>query len=126
MEHGIRFPIQFVRRAPSTVPLSLLQEHAARRIAIALRGFESVVRRVTVRVTDDNGPRRGIDTRCLITVHLGDGNRLLVHATSAWPMAAIADAAKRLSEMLRRRIHREHTRARKTTHRQGIPAAAGS
>jgi len=116
MEHVVQFPIQFVGRATSSVPLSELEEYAARRLNFTLRRFGHVVRGVTLRLTDENGPRRGIDTRCSMTMHVEDGPPLLVEATSAWPAAAITDAAKRLREMLQRRLDREHTVSRRKMH----------
>jgi hypothetical protein len=38
-----------------------LQEYAARRLSFLLRRFEPHIRRITVRVHDLNGPRRGVD-----------------------------------------------------------------
>jgi ribosome-associated translation inhibitor RaiA len=72
---------------------------------------------VTLRLVDDNGPRRGIDTRCQLTLHLPNGDALLVEATSAWPTAAIGDAARRLRERLRRRRDRQHEVSRRAPHR---------
>jgi ribosome-associated translation inhibitor RaiA len=115
MEYGARFPIEFMIRIDSTVPRSTLQEHADHRLFFALRRFQDSVRRVTVRVTDQNGPRRGIDTRCVVTADLHRGGAVLVEATSAWPTAAIGEAARRLNEALRRRVDREHAVTRRRT-----------
>lgn len=104
------FPIRYSIRVPSldvTVPL---QELAGRRLWFALRRFEDKVRRVTVRLIDVNGPRRGIDTRCTIQAELVDSSMLVAEATSAWPTAAITHACRRLNTAMRRHVSR--TRAR--------------
>lgn len=79
-----------------------LREYAFRRLSFAVRRFKRRVHRLTVRLVDENGPRRGVDSRCAITADLTDGGQLFVEATSAWPFTAITLAAGRLSEALRR------------------------
>ena len=79
-----------------------LREHAQRRLAFALRRFEDQIRHVRLRFEDVNGPRRGIDARCLVVAQLTNGKRLVVEATTAWPSASVTQAVKRLAEVLRR------------------------
>lgn len=79
-----------------------LREYAHRRLSFAAGRFTHRIRRVTVRLVDENGPRRGVDTRCSITADLIDGGPIFLEASSAWPFAAITLAAGRLSEALRR------------------------
>jgi ribosome-associated translation inhibitor RaiA len=59
-----------------------------------------------------NGPRRGVDSRCSLSVDLIDGGQIFVKAISAWPFAAVSQAASRLSKVLRR------TGERGTAHRE--------
>lgn len=93
-----------------------LREHAIRRLSFAVRRFKHRVRHLTVRLIDENGPRRGVDSRCSISADLVDGRQLFVEATAAWPFAAITLAAGRLSEVLRRKADRH------AVHRAGLPA----
>ena len=79
-----------------------LREHAQKRLAFALRRFQDQIRHVRLRFEDVNGPRRGIDARCLVIAQLTNGKRLVVEATTAWPSASVTQAAKRLAEVLRR------------------------
>ena len=79
-----------------------LRAHAQRRVAFALRRFADQIRRVRLRFEDVNGPRRGIDARCLVVAQLTNGKRLVVEATTAWPSASVTQAVKRLAEVLRR------------------------
>ena len=99
-------PIEFLIRVGQADTVDTLREYAARRLSFALRRFERRVRRVTVRIADVNGPKRGVDSRCSMTVELIDGRQIFVDAISAWPIASIRQAASRLSENLRRKGER--------------------
>ena len=99
-------PIEVVIRAARPDTAEAVREYAARRLAFALRSFEHRVRRVKVRLVDLNGPRRGVDSRCSITVDLVDGRRIFVDATTAWPFASVTRAAGRLTEAVRREFRR--------------------
>jgi putative sigma-54 modulation protein len=91
----------FVRGGRSATTAAL-REYAHRRLSFAVRRFRHLVRHVTVRLVDVNGPRRGVDSRCFITAELLEGGQLFVEATAARPFTAITLAAGRLSEALRR------------------------
>ncbi len=100
--------IEFLVRGVHGEATDVLHEYALRRLSFALRRFNHRVRHLTVRLVDENGPRRGVDSRCSIAADLVDGGQLFVEATAAWPFAAITLAAGRLSEALRRHVDR-HT-----------------
>jgi len=91
----------FVRGGHADTP-EVFRDYAQRRLAFTVRRFGHRVRRLTVRLVDQNGPRRGVDSRCSLTADLVDGRRLFVEAIAAWPFAAITAAAARLNEALRR------------------------
>lgn len=95
-------PIEFLVRGARTENTEALREYVHRRLSFAVRRFGHRVRHATVRLVDENGPRRGVDSRCAITADLVDRRQLFVEATAAWPFAAITLAAGRLSEALRR------------------------
>jgi ribosome-associated translation inhibitor RaiA len=97
--------IELVVRGDNEVA-EALHAYAMRRMSFAVRRFAHRVRRVTVRLTDENGPRGGVDSRCAITAELSGRAPLFVEATAAWPFAAITDAAARLNEALRRHVER--------------------
>jgi hypothetical protein len=99
-------PIEFVIRAGRPDTIETLREYAFHRLSLALRRFESRIRRVIVRISDLNGPRRGVDSKCSIAVDLIDGRRIFVNATTAWPFTSVTRAAGRLNEALRREIDR--------------------
>ena len=96
-----------------------LREYALRRLSFAVSRFRHRIRDLRVRLVDENGPRRGVDSRCSIEANLVDGGPLFVEATAAWPFAAVTLAAGRLREALRR------NGSRQTAHRGGSAGAGG-
>jgi len=105
---GVQIPIDFVIRCESSAESSLLREYTLRRLAVSLRRFGGVARHVTVRLEDINGPRRGVDSRCSITLQCRDGSQISVNATTAWPFASVTHAAKRLNAVVRRNVDKAH------------------
>jgi hypothetical protein len=99
----MEMPIDFFARSGRTETIDELREYAMRRLWFAVRRFRHRIRRITVRLIDENGPRRGVDSRCAITAELVGGEQRFVEATAAGPFIAITQAAGRLSEGLRRR-----------------------
>jgi len=99
-------PIEFLLRRPMSAEPHVLRRYAARRLAFALRRFAHRVRRVVVRLSDTNGPRRGVDSCCSITLQMRDGRHIDVEAVTAWPFASMTLAAKRLNEALRRELEK--------------------
>lgn len=108
----VHVPVGYILRQSTSVPPELIREYADRRLYFALRRFENRVRSVTLRLHDENGPRGGLDTRCVITVELHKGAPIVVEATAAWPTAAITVAARRLNEVVRRQTARDTSRRR--------------
>lgn len=106
--------MQFVIRDARPETVDVLREYAARRLSFALRSVERCVRHVTVRFVDLNGPRRGVDSRCSITVDLVGGRRVFAVATTAWPFASASRAARRVSDAVRRETRRGIGRRRAT------------
>ena len=98
MEHAIEISMDDVD--PDIAPQ--LRAYAERRLSFVLRRFEGQIRHIRLRLTDVNGPRRGVDARCAVTAHLTNGKRLFVKATTAWPFRSVTQAAGRLNEAIRR------------------------
>ena len=99
-------PLEYVMRVANPAVAKRLREHAEHRLFFALRRFEPKVRRVAVRVVDENGPRKGVDTRCTIQATLADSSRIVVEAITAWPTASVTRASQRLNEAVRRHFGR--------------------
>ena len=97
---------EFVNRDSRPDMIEALRAYATRRLSFATRRFEGRIRHVIVRLADLNGPKRGVDSRCSISVELIDGRHLFVHATTPWPFASLTKAASRLNHALRRKFGR--------------------
>jgi hypothetical protein len=98
----VDIPIDCFVRAGRQDTRDALRAYAAHRLSFTLRPFALRVRRITLRLVDVNGSRRGVDSRCSIVAEFTDGGQLFVDAIAAWPFAAITRAAGRLSEAMRR------------------------
>ena len=98
--------IEFFIPAGRDDTAAALREYATRRLSFALRRFEQRVRHITVRLVDQNGPRRGVDSRCSMIVELVGGRRIVVEATTAWPFASVSRAAHRLTSAVRKEAGR--------------------
>lgn len=114
-EMSMPMPIEFVVRGARPDSTEALRDYMQRRVSFAVRRLAHRVRHLTVRLVDENGPRRGIDSRCSITADLIDGRQMFVEATAAWPFAAITLAAGRLSESLRRDARRHVAQRARST-----------
>lgn len=104
--------IDFVIRTATVDTATTLRKYAERRLSFALRRFQHAIRRVKVRLTDLNGPRRGEEARCSMAVELNDGRHLVVEATTAVPFASVTQASSRLSTSLARELDVLHTSRR--------------
>mgnify|MGYP001028438236 CR=1 FL=1 len=107
------------------------REVVIRRIHFALARFADRIARVNVRLTDENGPRGGIDHRCLVEVDLRPGPKLYVEAqgVDAEVSAAIASrrAARRVrDELSRRRLFGRRQRTVRVTPPDGVPDVPGN
>ena len=79
-----------------------------RRLAFALSRLGGRVRRVSVLLTDVNGPRGGVDTTCRIVARIVPKGELRVEVTDVGIEAAVSRAAERIS----RRVSTELARRR--------------
>jgi hypothetical protein len=62
--------IEFHVRGGRSEMVEALSGYALHRLSFAIRRFKHRVRHLTVRLVDENGPRRGVDSRCSITADL--------------------------------------------------------
>jgi ribosomal subunit interface protein len=106
-------------------PSEALRAHVVRRVRFQLDRFGHEITSVQVRLSDVNGPRGGVDSRCSITLHMRDGRHIEVEAMTAWPSASITLAAKRLNEVLRRGIEKAEQSMRRR-HRSTFAAPGGT
>jgi ribosome-associated translation inhibitor RaiA len=90
-----------------------------RKLGTKLGKFVSSIERVSVRVTDVNGPRGGVDQRCRVKVVLSGLPSVVVERQHASMKAAIDAALRGTEESVRRIVGRRrmkplHGRASRT------------
>ncbi len=83
-----------------------LRSTMERRICFALGRFGEAIRDVTVRLTDLNGPKGGIDKECLMVVKLRYGGEVLVQSNGKESMAALNYCADRMGRSVERELSR--------------------
>ncbi len=95
-----------------------LREHTMRRLSFATDWARDEVRRVTVRLSDINGPRGGEDKRCLIQIPLAGRTDIVIDELDSDLYVAIDKAIGRIERVLAKQIERarehHHTTLKKT------------
>lgn len=96
------------------------RDYIARKLGMRLGKFASAIERISVRLSDVNGPRGGSDQKCQIKVVLSGLPSVVVNETdSALPRSidraidAVVTAVRR--RVQRRRLKRLHHRSSQTT-----------
>jgi ribosome-associated translation inhibitor RaiA len=84
-----------------------------RKLGMKLGKFVASIERVTVRVTDVNGPRGGIDHACNVKVVLSGLPSVVVERRDVAPQAAIDLALRATEQAVRRSIGRRRIKARR-------------
>lgn len=95
-----------------------LREHTMRRLSFATDWARDEVRRVTVRLSDINGPRGGEDKRCLIQIPLTGRADIVIDELDSDLYVAIDKAIGRIERVLTKQIERarehHHTTLKKS------------
>lgn len=94
------------------------REYVEKRLAFALSHGDGSITRLTVRLSDINGPRGGDDKRCLVEMRLKAASTVVIEDTEADVYLAIDRAAERAGRTLARRL------ARQREHAPGMPASS--
>lgn len=89
-----------------------LKKHVKKRIKYALNVGSDQIQRIQVRLSDINGPRGGIDKRCLIQVSLTRHSEIVIADTHSDLYTAIGQATGRLNKTLSRKLNRLRSRDR--------------
>ncbi len=79
----------------------------------ALARFEKRVSRATVYLSDQNGPRGGIDKRCRIVVKLHRQGEITVEDSSNRWLGAVAGAVDRLRRTISRQLDKWRSRRKR-------------
>jgi len=90
-----------------------LLDLANRRAESALGRFADQVRSVVLRLSDVNGPKGGLDRRCVAEVQLVNGQRLVTHDLSSDWGEAVGHAMGRAAAMVKRLASRRRSLTRR-------------
>lgn len=86
-----------------------LQAHCERRLETALARFERRLGRVTANLSDQNGPRGGIDQLCRIVAHIHGIGDVVAEACEQAAGAAINKAVDRLNAAITHAVDRKRS-----------------
>ena len=92
-----------------------------KKLGTKLGKFAPSIERVSVRMTDENGPRGGVDHVCNVKVVLSGLPSVVVERRDAAPLAAIDLALRATAQAVRRSVSR---RRMKPLHRRNSAARA--
>jgi ribosome-associated translation inhibitor RaiA len=87
----------------------LLLGHIERRTRFQLGRFAHEISRVGVHLDDVNGPRGGVDTRCLVTVHGPWLGQLTLDELGVDAYRATSRALKRIARVVARSLARRQS-----------------
>ena len=90
------------------------EEWIERRLWFALAKFGRRICRITASLADINGPRGGVDQRCLVEVLLLPSGRIEAEATDADAALAVSRATSRISRRLRDTLERRRAKRGRT------------
>ena len=78
----------------------------ARRVRFALSRFGASIRIITVRITDINGPKGGLDTRCVVSVKLAAAGEVVVQGEGENVFSALNYCLSRAGRTISRNLER--------------------
>jgi hypothetical protein len=97
------------------------RDYIARKLGMKLGKFAASIERITVRLSDTNGPRGGRDQRCQIKVVLSGLPSVVVNVTDSTVSRTVDAAIEGMAIAVRRRIQRR--RMKPLHHRSSRPTA---
>lgn len=108
--------MQIIIHVPGFSLTDALENHVRTRIGFAFSRASSRVRRIHVTLSDLNGPRGGVDKRCLIEVQLDGLAAVVVEDVQLKMYTAIDRAAGRAARTVMRRLALGSSRRRQQAH----------
>lgn len=84
-----------------------LRQHVERRLAFALSRFEQRLSAVSLRLTDDNGPRGGVDKRCVLHLRMTGFAETVISERADNLYVAIDRVADRAARAVARHLRRQ-------------------
>lgn len=106
--------VLFEARRPEALAL---RDVAVQRTRFAMRRLVWMVPRARVHLDDVNGPRGGIDKRCVVELRASGGEQVVVTSTSHDWRSALDAALARATQALLRQWRRIRRRVRPQAHR---------
>jgi ribosome-associated translation inhibitor RaiA len=88
------------------------QSLVQRQVRLLLDRFTQRLRGLRIRLVDENGPKGGVDQRCLVTADLISGGKLHTEARSAEVTKALDQALRRLTRLLSEKPRRRASKRR--------------
>ena len=79
-----------------------------RRVQFAMRRIGAQVMHVTVRLSDINGPKGGVDKRCQLNIRVEGQPDIVIDDTETDLYTAIKCATERAGQTLRRKLQQSH------------------
>jgi ribosome-associated translation inhibitor RaiA len=95
--------VQFESRHPEGHPL---RDDAVRRVQFVMRRLTWLVPRARLCLSDDNGPRGGVDKRCQVELRTRHGGVVMITAVARDWRSAIDSALARAARVLMRQLRR--------------------
>ncbi len=89
-----------------------LRDYVARKMRMAIGRFRDHIQWARIKVADVNGPRGGVDKRCVVQLRLRNRPDVIFAITELEARSAVDRAAERVAQVLVRRLGR-HRRAAK-------------
>jgi hypothetical protein len=83
------------------------KSHLIRRVQFALGRFASRISNVSVKVSDLNGPRGGIDKRCRLAARVQGLGEVIVQDDDAELQPLVDRIAERMGHLIGRRLERQ-------------------
>jgi ribosome-associated translation inhibitor RaiA len=95
--------VMFESRDPEGQPL---RDDAVRRVQFVMRRLKWLLSRARVCLSDDNGPRGGVDKRCRVELSMRHGGTVQITAVARDWRSAIDSALSRAARVLMRQLRR--------------------
>ena len=86
------------------------QAYVRRKLGMKLGKFATSIERISVRVTDMNGPRGGVDQACRVKVVLSGLPSVVIERRHTVLHAAIDEAIRAAEQAVRKSVHRRRMR----------------
>ena len=100
--------MQTIIQSRGFVLTDALHEYTQRRLAYAVSFAGDYIQRITVRLSDINGPKGGEDKRCKLVLKMQGMPSVIIEDTESNLYTAIDRAVERASRTLARVLKRKH------------------